>query len=207
MHSSYRSLGGVEGGAAGFFRAFLDLLGPGGTLVLPALSYRDVGPEQPVFDALRTAVVRRLSVRILSHAGAGRAAQPSSDALLLRGGSPRGGAGRRPRAGRDAGWAKFSVCEAAGSWRLDPDARLQRRPEHVDARRRGNRRAAVPARPARCGSRMCCAPPGAPRSRARRFRTASALAASSAPSAIPEFWTCCRPARFGAAACSTPSAC
>lgn len=54
MHSSYRSLGGVEGGAAGFFRAFLDLLGPGGTLVLPALSYRDVGPEQPVFDALRT---------------------------------------------------------------------------------------------------------------------------------------------------------
>lgn len=54
MHSSYKSLGGVEGGAAGFFDAFRSLLGEEGTLVLPSLSYRDVTPEQPVFDVLRT---------------------------------------------------------------------------------------------------------------------------------------------------------
>jgi len=42
MHSSYRSLGGIEDGAAGFFKGFIDLLGPKGTLVLPTLSYRDV---------------------------------------------------------------------------------------------------------------------------------------------------------------------
>lgn len=53
MHSSYRSLGGVEDGAAGFFRALIDLLGDG-TLVLPALSYRDVRPDQLRFDALQT---------------------------------------------------------------------------------------------------------------------------------------------------------
>ena len=39
MHSSYKSLGGIEGGAAGFFAAFLELLGAQGTLALPALSY------------------------------------------------------------------------------------------------------------------------------------------------------------------------
>lgn len=54
MHSSYKSLGGIEGGAKGFFEAFLSLLGPEGTLVLPALSYGDVSAEQPVFDALNT---------------------------------------------------------------------------------------------------------------------------------------------------------
>lgn len=54
MHSSYKSLGGVEGGAAGFFEAFLSLLGPEGTLVLPSLSYEYVTREQPVFDVRET---------------------------------------------------------------------------------------------------------------------------------------------------------
>lgn len=54
MHSSFRSLGGVEDGAAGFFDAFLNLLGPQGTLVLPALSYQGVTREQPKFDLLDT---------------------------------------------------------------------------------------------------------------------------------------------------------
>ena len=42
MHSSYKSLGGIEDGAAGFYRGFLDLLGKKGTLVLPTLSFRSV---------------------------------------------------------------------------------------------------------------------------------------------------------------------
>lgn len=54
MHSSWKSLGGVEGGAKGFFETFLGLLGPEGTLVLPALSYESVTDEQPVFDVQST---------------------------------------------------------------------------------------------------------------------------------------------------------
>ena len=53
MHSSYRSLGVIEDGAAGFFRGFIDLLGAKGTLILPALSYRDV-TEGGSFDILET---------------------------------------------------------------------------------------------------------------------------------------------------------
>lgn len=54
MHSSWKSLGGVDDGAKGFFAAFLDLLGPEGTLILPALSYESVSAEQPVFDVQTT---------------------------------------------------------------------------------------------------------------------------------------------------------
>lgn len=56
MHASYKSLGGIEGGAAGFFETFLDLLGPKGTLILPALSYAWVCESQPVFDVRATPV-------------------------------------------------------------------------------------------------------------------------------------------------------
>lgn len=56
MHSSWKSLGGVEGGIPAFFNAFLSLLGPDGTLVLPALSFDSVSKEQPVFDVQSTPV-------------------------------------------------------------------------------------------------------------------------------------------------------
>ena len=54
MHSSFKSLGGVEDGAAGFYEALLDLLGGAGTMVVPTLSYRDVTREAPDFDARTT---------------------------------------------------------------------------------------------------------------------------------------------------------
>ncbi len=54
MHSSFKSLGGVEGGAAGFYDVLLDLLGAAGTMVVPTLSYRDVTYESPDFDARTT---------------------------------------------------------------------------------------------------------------------------------------------------------
>lgn len=54
MHSSWKSLGGVENGAKGFFEAFMGLLGPEGTLILPALSYESVSDEHPVFDVKNT---------------------------------------------------------------------------------------------------------------------------------------------------------
>lgn len=49
MHSSYKALGGVKDGAAGIFKALTELLGPEGTLILPALSYASVTPENPVY--------------------------------------------------------------------------------------------------------------------------------------------------------------
>ncbi len=54
MHSSYKSLGGIEDGAKGFFEAFLSLLGEDGTLVLPALTYNNVNRDQPYFDVRTT---------------------------------------------------------------------------------------------------------------------------------------------------------
>ena len=54
MHSSFKSLGPVKGGAAVFFEAFLELLGPEGTLILPALSFSEVTREQRVFDRQST---------------------------------------------------------------------------------------------------------------------------------------------------------
>lgn len=54
MHSSYKSLGGMEDGAAGFFDAFLTHLGAEGTLVLPALSYASVTRDAPHFDVRTT---------------------------------------------------------------------------------------------------------------------------------------------------------
>ena len=38
MHSSFKSLGGIEDGAAGFYDVLLDLLGGAGTMVVPTLS-------------------------------------------------------------------------------------------------------------------------------------------------------------------------
>lgn len=54
MHSSFRSLGGIEDGAAGVFKGFEIVLGSEGTLVLPALSYESVDRDHPVFDRAGT---------------------------------------------------------------------------------------------------------------------------------------------------------
>ena len=50
MHSSFRSLGKIDGGAKTFFDAFLEVLGDEGTLILPSLSYNRVNFENPEFD-------------------------------------------------------------------------------------------------------------------------------------------------------------
>jgi aminoglycoside 3-N-acetyltransferase len=53
MHSSFRSLGGIEDSADGFFRGFFDLLGSRGTLAVPTLTYNSVY-ENRLFDVSRT---------------------------------------------------------------------------------------------------------------------------------------------------------
>jgi len=53
VHSSLKSLGPVPGGPETVVRGLLEALGPEGTLLMPALSYRYVNAEAPYFD-LRT---------------------------------------------------------------------------------------------------------------------------------------------------------
>ena len=54
MHASFRSLGGIEGGAEALFQSFFEVLGEDGTLILPAFSYSTVTAEQPLFDQQET---------------------------------------------------------------------------------------------------------------------------------------------------------
>ena len=54
VHSSLRSLGPVPGGAETVVQALLEALGPEGTVLMPALSYARVTPQQPVFDVCFT---------------------------------------------------------------------------------------------------------------------------------------------------------
>ena len=54
MHSSFRSLGGIEGGAETVFRVLLEILGENGTLMLPAFSYSSVNHSHPDFDLVAT---------------------------------------------------------------------------------------------------------------------------------------------------------
>ena len=56
MHSSFKSLGGIEGGAETVFRVLLEILGEDGTLMLPAFSYATVNYENPNFDRAQTPV-------------------------------------------------------------------------------------------------------------------------------------------------------
>lgn len=54
VHASLSSLGKVPGGPETVIRALLDAIGTEGTLLIPALSYDLVTPDQPVFDYTRT---------------------------------------------------------------------------------------------------------------------------------------------------------
>lgn len=54
MHSSYKSLGGIEGGAMAVFEALTETIGEDGTLIIPALSYDNIDYNQPVFDKATT---------------------------------------------------------------------------------------------------------------------------------------------------------
>jgi len=55
VHSSLSSLGRLPGGAETVVRALLSAVGPEGTLLMPALSYKYVNDSSPVFDAVVTA--------------------------------------------------------------------------------------------------------------------------------------------------------
>jgi aminoglycoside 3-N-acetyltransferase len=54
VHSSLSALGYVEGGPETVIQGLLAALGPDGTLLMPALTYEHVTPENPVFDLCHT---------------------------------------------------------------------------------------------------------------------------------------------------------
>lgn len=54
VHSSLKSLGPVPGGPETVVRALLAALGPSGTLLMPALSYKSVTGDHPLFDPATT---------------------------------------------------------------------------------------------------------------------------------------------------------
>ncbi len=63
LHSSYRSLGAVEGGPEAVLNAFLELIGPGGNLMLPTFNYTSPLPEpcyDPALTPCRTGVLCEL---------------------------------------------------------------------------------------------------------------------------------------------------
>ena len=54
VHSSLRSLGVMPNGAESVIAGLLDVLGADGTLLMPALSYEHVTPNNPQFDVNKT---------------------------------------------------------------------------------------------------------------------------------------------------------
>ena len=53
-HSSLKSFGYVEGGAAAVIQALLTICGVGGTLVMPTLSFKSIDESAPFWDARET---------------------------------------------------------------------------------------------------------------------------------------------------------
>ncbi len=54
VHSSYKSLGGVDGGIITFIDALKDMVGTGGTILFPTFTYDYVNLRNPVFDTAGT---------------------------------------------------------------------------------------------------------------------------------------------------------
>lgn len=78
VHSSLRSLGMVDEGAQTVVDAFLDVLGPLGTLVGPSFTFGSVGSRSFVFDVLKTpSEMGAVSEEIRRRAGRRRSAHAS----------------------------------------------------------------------------------------------------------------------------------
>lgn len=78
VHASMRSLGKLDGGAETFIDALLHTLGAQGTLLLPALSYETVTPDNPYFDVCHTpSCVGALTEYFRMRAGTKRSINPT----------------------------------------------------------------------------------------------------------------------------------
>lgn len=85
-HSALRSFGWVEGGEDTVIDALLAVLGPAGTLFMPALSYGDYGPDHPPppFDPRTTpGIVGRIPERFRQRPGVRRSLHPTHSVAAL----------------------------------------------------------------------------------------------------------------------------
>ena len=78
IHSSFKSMGGVEGGIETFVNALLSIIGDSGTLISPTLTFRYVTMEERVFDYVNTpSCVGAISEYIRHIDGAKRSIHPT----------------------------------------------------------------------------------------------------------------------------------
>ena len=84
IHSSYKSMGGLDGGIQTLIDAVLAVIGEKGTLIVPTLSYATVTPENPVFDYLNTpSCVGAISNYVLKMDGAVRSVHPTHSCAAI----------------------------------------------------------------------------------------------------------------------------
>ena len=84
IHSSFKSLGVVEGGIQTLVEAMLSVIGDTGTLIAPTLTFRDVSEEHRVFDYVNTpSCVGAVSEFIRHMDGARRSIHPTHSCAAI----------------------------------------------------------------------------------------------------------------------------
>ena len=88
VHSSFKNLGGVEGGIETVIEALLSVVGDNGTLLFPTLSFSTVNPEppinNPVFDVRNTpSCVGAMSNVFMNFEGVERSLHPTHSVAAL----------------------------------------------------------------------------------------------------------------------------
>ena len=84
IHSSYKSMGNVEGGIETLINAILAVIGDSGTLIAPTLSFKTVTPGNPVFDYLKTpSCVGAVSEYVRNMDGAIRSIHPTHSCVAI----------------------------------------------------------------------------------------------------------------------------
>lgn len=84
LHSSYKSMGCIEGGIETFVNALLSVIGDTGTLIVPTLTYSFVTEEEPVFDHVNTpSCVGAISEYVRLMDGAKRSINPTHSCAAI----------------------------------------------------------------------------------------------------------------------------
>ena len=84
IHSSYKSMGGIDGGIETVVAALLSVLGDSGTLIAPTLTYSYVTVDKPVFDYVNTpSCVGAISEYIRLMDGAWRSIHPTHSCAAI----------------------------------------------------------------------------------------------------------------------------
>ena len=86
LHSSFKSMGTVEGGIRTFVEALLHVIGDSGTLIVPTLTYKEVSESNRIFDYLRSpSCVGAISEYVRNMDGAKRSINPTHSCAAIGG--------------------------------------------------------------------------------------------------------------------------